>query len=164
MNDYRKGVTDELLRLEEDMLYTEKGHFAAANELSRIHVGLGITATVAAAASVATIVGDASAIISGVLGLIASLVSAVLTFVKPEEKASQHLTAARLLGDIRVRARQHRELDLHDGAGNSSASWRTYPTEIRVAKAEVDQSAPPVSDRRFRKAQAKIQSGDFIHD
>lgn len=164
MPDYRQGVVDELRRLEEDMLYTEKAHFAAGEELSRAHLVLGILATLAAAASVATIVGEASAVISGGLALIASLASAVLTFVKPEEKAAQHLSAARLLGDIRVRARQHRELDLHSESGVARDEWRTYAQQISAAKAEVDQSAPSVSDRRFAKGRKKIQSGEFIHD
>lgn len=164
MSAYRQEVIDELRRLEEDLLYTEKGHFMAANELSRLHLGLGIAATLAAAASVATIVGEASAVLSGTLALIASLASAVLTFVKPDQKVGQHLAAGRLLNDVRVRSRQCRALDLHADSGLSRAEWRSKADEIRSAKAEVDQTAPSISDRRFAKAQEKIRSGDFTHD
>lgn len=41
--------------MEEDMLFTEKAHFVAAEELRKVHLLVGLVATVSAAASVASI-------------------------------------------------------------------------------------------------------------
>ncbi|BBY67238.1 SLATT domain-containing protein [Mycolicibacterium helvum] len=163
MSAYRSAITAELERLEEDMLFTEKGHFVAAEELKKAHMWLGLIATVSAAAAAATIVADKSPVLSGGLALLAALASAILTFVKPEETAAQHLSAARALGAIRVVARQHREVDLHPDAAEDHAAWRGYVTTIGTAKTESDAAAPSISDRRFEKARQKIRAGHFNH-
>jgi hypothetical protein len=163
MPDYRSAITTELERLEEDILFTEKGHFVAAEELKKAHMWLGLVATVSAAAAAATIVANKSPMISGSLALVAALASAMLTFVKPEEAAAQHLSAARTLGAIRVLARQHRKVDLHPDATEDQAAWRNYVAEIGAAKKEADAAAPSISDRRFEKARQKIAAGQFVH-
>ena len=121
MCDYRTAISAELQKLEEDMLYTEKAHFVAAEELSAIHLWVGLIATVTAA----TIVARNSPVLPGSLALVAALASAMITFVKPDEKAAQHLAAARSLGAIRVLARQHRELDLHPGQRSRTGDRRS---------------------------------------
>lgn len=163
MSDYRSAIISELERLEEDMLFTEKGHFVAAEELKTLHLRLGLVATISAAAAAASIVADNSRILSGSLALVAALASAVLTFVKPEEVAAQHLAAARVLGAIRVLARQHREVDLHPDATEDRAAWRSHVAVIGAAKKEADSAAPSISDRRFEKGRQKIQAGHFAH-
>lgn len=163
MSDYRAAISAELERLEEDMLFTEKGHFVAAEELKRAHRWLGLIATVSAAAAAATIVADNSPVVSGSLALVAALASAMLTFVKPEEGAAQHLSAARVLGAVRVLARQNREVDLHPDAMEDRTAWRKYVAEIGAAKKEADAAAPSISDRRFEKARRKIDAGHFVH-
>lgn len=145
------------------MLFTEKGHFVAAEELKKAHMWLGLIATISAAATAATIVANKSPVLSGSLALAAALASAMLTFVKPEEAAAQHLSAARALGAIRVLSRQHREVDLHPDATEDHAAWRNYVAEIGAAKKEADAAAPSISDRRFNKARRKIAAGQFVH-
>jgi hypothetical protein len=164
MCDYRTAISAELQKLEEDMLYTEKAHFVAAEELSAIHLWVGLIATVTAAGAAATIVAHNSPVLSGSLALVAALASAMITFVKPDKKAAQHLAAARRLGAIRVLARQHRELDLHPGQPEDLTAWRGYVTAVGEAKKEADIAAPSVSDRRFNRARRKIQAGHFTHD
>lgn len=56
--DYRAAICAELRKMEEDMLYTEKAHFVAAEELKKVHLWVGLVATVSAAASVASIVAS----------------------------------------------------------------------------------------------------------
>lgn len=111
--NYHSAICGELLKMEEDMLYTEKAHFVAAEELQRVNLVVGLVATVAAAASVASIVASGPKVISGVLALVAAIASATMTFVRPDEKAAQHLSAAKALGVARVKARQYRGIDLH---------------------------------------------------
>lgn len=124
---------------------------------------LGLTATICAAASAATIVADSSSVLSGTLALIAALASAMLTFVKPEKLAAQHLSAARALGAIRVLARQYREVDLHPSSAEDQAAWRNYVASIAAAKKDADVAAPSISDRRFEKGRRKIRASQFVH-
>jgi len=59
------------------------------------HLWVGLIATVTAAAAAATIVASNAPVLSGSLALVAALASANIAFVKPDEKAAQHLAAAR---------------------------------------------------------------------
>ena len=164
MIDVGKAVDDELKRLEEDILYTEKGHFAASNEHGRVHLALGLLATITSAVAATTIISKSDPWIPGVLALIAAVASAVLTFVKPDERAAQHLQSGRALGALRVRIRQTRTIDLPADNHVDAATWKTTIQDLTTQKADIDNAAPPVSDRIFKKAQQKIQQGDFTHD
>ncbi|MGB3763595.1 MAG: SLATT domain-containing protein [Ornithinimicrobium sp.] len=164
MTDVRNAVEDELKRLEEDILYTEKGHFSASNEHGRVHLALGLLATITSAVAATTIIGKSDPWVPGVLALIAAVASAVLTFVKPDERAAQHLQSGRALGALRVRIRQTRTIDLPADHDVDAATWKTAIQDLTTQKTDADNSAPPVSDRIFKKAQQKIQQGDFKHD
>ena len=124
------------------MLYTEKAHFAAAEELKQVHLWVGLIATVASAASVAAIVAHGPAVIPGTLSLVAALAAAIVTFVKPEKKAEQHLAAAKALGNLRVKARHYREIDLHPERPDDAKAWRGSVKQIADAKGKADGVAP----------------------
>lgn len=150
---------DELARLQEDILYTEKAHFAAADRARLAHLSLGIVATVSSAAAAAAIVGDTGPTLPAVLALVGTLASALLTFLKPEQVAQQHLAAGRHLGAIRVQARQVATLDL--GRVDDA---RPLVRDLAEQKAAVDRAAPGVGNRAFKRGRKKISSGDFDHD
>ena len=109
---WREAADEELRQLIDDMLHTEKTHLAAAERLQGLHLWLGIAATVMATGAAATIVAALSEVAAGLLALGAAIVSGVLTFMKPERIAEQHLAAGRQLAALRVQARQVLNLDL----------------------------------------------------
>jgi hypothetical protein len=161
MADVIRSAVIEVERLEEDVLYTEKAHFAGGAGLQKVHTYLGVFATVSAAASVATIVAESTAWVPGTLALGASVSSAILTFVKPEERATQHLQAGRALGALRVRMRQFRTIDLIGDITPTEA--RKYVTSLTKEKAKIDESAPAISNRAFKEGKKAIDQGRFDH-
>lgn len=146
-------IRDEIARLEEDIVYTEKAHFWASERLQHSHYWLGGTAAVSSAGSVATILAD-QPLAAGSLGLVAAVSSGVLTLVKPEERASQHLQSGRALNALRVRLRQARTI------GNPDAQT---VADFSDGKAMIDGSAPGLTKRAFNGARVKIENGDFTH-
>lgn len=155
---------NELSRLEEDLLYTEKTHFAAAEGLGGVHLGLGLVATLASAATATTLLGDAPTWLSGVLALVATLASGVLTFLKPEKRSSQHLQSGRALGRLRVRIRQAKFIELPiQKASTGPAAWVSVLKELADLKAEIEGAAPATSGWMLRWARRKIARGDFEH-
>jgi hypothetical protein len=156
-------IKQELAKLQEDMLFTEKAHFAAAASSRAQHLILGISATLASGASAGTIIANVSATLSGVLALVGTLAAALLTFLKPEQVAQQHLAAARDLGELRVVARQIMNVDITDEVPNDTLELRNRITEVATQKAAVDRGAPSLSERSFQRARAKIRQGHFDH-
>lgn len=163
MADVTQQVRDELSRIEEDILYTEKAHFAASDALGRIHLWLGLAATSASAVGATTIIGDGPDLHSGVLALVAAKAAAILTFMKPEERARQHLQVGRSLSCLRVQIRQTKAIDLAVPAVPAT-DWRGFVAGLSTERADIVAAAPAISNRVLARTRKRIQSGDFIHD
>jgi len=159
--DWSAAAHEELLQLIDELLYTEKTHLAAAERFSRVHLGLGLTATILATAATATSIARWSVVATALIALSAALVSAVLTFIKPERTAEQHLGAGRQLAALRVRSRQVLTLDL---GRISEAEVRRSIRELAREKAAVDSASPGTTEKDFSVARQKIARGDFERD
>ncbi|GIG03286.1 SLATT domain-containing protein [Catellatospora citrea] len=158
---WRDNAEEEIRQLVDDMLYTEKTHLSAAERLQYVHRALGLSATISASASAATIVGDLVAWVPGTLALIAAISSAVLTFVKPEQLSEQHLSAGRQLNALRVQARQLLSLDL---PRLPFKDVRRAIADIATKKATVDTAAPATNGKNFKIASQRIKSGVYVRD
>lgn len=158
---WREAAGEELRQLIDDMLHTEKTHMAAAERFQGLHQWLGIAATVLATGAAATIVAALSKVASGLLALGAAIVSGVLTFMKPERTAEQHLAAGRQLAALRVHARQVLNLDLPLLA---PAELRGAIDDIAAKKASIDDGAPSTRGRDYNVARGKITRGTFDRD
>jgi hypothetical protein len=158
---WRDAAREELRQLIDDMLHTEKTHMAAAERFQGLHQWLGIAATMLATGAAATIVAALSKVAAGLLALGAAIVSGVLTFMKPERTAEQHLAAGRQLAVLRVRARQVLNLDL---PVISSDALREAIDDIAAKKAAIDDAAPGTRNRDYTTARNKITKGTFDRD
>jgi hypothetical protein len=158
---WREAADEELRQLIDDMLHTEKTHMAAAERLRGLHLWLGLAATVLATGAAATIVASASRAAAGILALAAAIVSGVLTFMKPERTAEQHLAVGRQLAALRVHARQVVNLDLPSMNPNVA---RKAIDDIAKRKAAIDDGAPGTRKKDYGVAREKIVKGTFNRD
>ena len=159
--EWREAAREELRQIIDDLLHTEKTHLAAAERLGKVHRRLGLTATVLATASGATVLSDQSKLAAALLALAAAIASGVLTFMKPDKHAEQHLATGRQLAVLRVRARQTLNLDLIQGTADQV---RAAITSISDGKAEVDAAAPGTETKDYAAARDKILAGTFERD
>lgn len=143
-----------------DLLYSEKTHFAAAEEHQKVHLILGLAAAAASAAAAATVFADRTAV-AGVLALAGSVGTALLTFLKPDKRAEHHLAVGRQLGALRVELRHLMRLDLGHVLDQQV---RDGLSGITARKTEIDKTAPGTAERHYRIAKRKIDGGDFDDD
>jgi hypothetical protein len=162
MGNLRDEVVAEFMRLEEDLLHTEKAHFAASEHFKALHYLLGGVAAVASAATAASAFDERSALAS-VLAIVATVAAALVTFVKPEATATRHVAAARQLGDLRFRIRQARLLDAHEGSSLTERDLRQLATAFTAEKQTLLADAPTTSSLSFRRGRRKIKKGDFSY-
>lgn len=146
--------------IEDDCLYTEKTHFAAEERLRRLHLFLGLPATLLAAAAAATLI-DSRAVLAGVLALTAALFSGAQTFVNPEARATSHHDAAVELARVRTAARLLHSVELLP-ISTEEAVRRIK--DLRSAQFAVNKIAPGASKRDYRVASEKIKQGIFLRD
>jgi hypothetical protein len=162
-DSYRTQVKTELTSIQEDLLWTEKAHFATAALYGRLHLWLGIVATVTAALAATSVVADWSPVIAGIAAVVSAITSGVVTFLKPQDLEQKHLVAGRHLGALRVDVRQVVDLDLHASRPDEPDDWRVIAREFAQRKAKIDAEAPGTSNRAFRAARRKIDQGHFVH-
>lgn len=160
---HRDDILDELRKLAVDIEYTEKSHFAAAEHLRALHYVLGGLAAIASAAASAAIV-KSSDTVGAVLALTSALAAALLTFVKPQALAEQHVACGRELGDLKRRVGQCRTLDGNPDSGCTDGELRVAVTRFTAEKHAMHQGAPTTGPVAFWRAQRKMKAGHFDHN
>lgn len=153
------NLAAELARLSEDCSHSSKSHFNAAARWSGYHYSIGVPATAFAVAASAAIFKDYTAV-AAICSMIAAVLTALLTFLKPHEQSEQHRKAGNTLLSILKEARFFLEAKL--GQLPNEQSVEAVETFIRRQN-EANEAAPMFSDADRRKARVGIEAGETKH-
>jgi hypothetical protein len=89
----KEEIIREAKRIEEALLYSSKGHFAAAHFWSNFHLWIGIPmvllSSIAGASALAKF--DSTHVVAGSLAIVVAALSGVMTFLNPHERNASHL-------------------------------------------------------------------------
>jgi len=106
-------ITKEAQRIEESACLTSKAHFIASQAWQMFHYVLGLPmlfiASVLGATAYAVL--DKDNHYAGILSLILALLSALMTFLNPNEKAGNHLNAGNSYGSLENEVRIFRTIE-----------------------------------------------------
>jgi hypothetical protein len=157
----RNAIIEELGRLEEDSTYASQAQFELSKYWRWWHWILGVPA--AGLAAVAGVTGLASVtgrVLAAILALIAAAFGALLTTVEPNKRVRQAQSAAVAYNEVRVAARQAREVDF-PSLDTEDARERTH--ELTDQKHQVDRVAEPPNAYAFWRARTNIERGRLQH-
>ncbi len=104
----KKEIIKEAKRIEESLLHSSKGHFAAAHTWSHFHLIIGIPMVLLSgiAGASALVQFDPSHVYAGSISILVAALSGVMTFLNPNEKTSIHLEAGNdydsLMNKVRI--------------------------------------------------------------
>ena len=155
MNDAQKKASTECLRIEEDAEQSAKRHFNAATRWSHYNYWTGIPSVMVAAAGSA--VSFASwPVVGGILAAITGALTAMLTFLKPSERATAHTTTGNQYLRLRNETRVFREIDLPQLTGEDLAEKFKPFTQRRD---DLNDSSPMTEDGDYQKANQGILDG-----
>lgn len=152
----KAALLDEARRLAVDVLYSEKGHFAAASAWRSRNYWLGVPAALIGAAAGATILASAPPVFAGLLALTGAAITALMTFLNPSERAAQHQRAGVAYSKLRRTIRQFAQIDV--GTMDADA-LRKRLTELTDEVSAVQGDALAIPAHAYAKAMAAIQSG-----
>lgn len=160
--DQRKAdaLRRESERLEEDTLYSSKGHFNAEDTWVRRNYWLGVPATVLGAVAGATLIKSQPEWATA-FTLLASLLTGLMTFLKPNERAALHRAAAGQFLALRNEARFFREIELLDSDLLDELPERLKA--LSVARNELNLKSPSIPRRAFVAARKGIEEGESTH-
>jgi hypothetical protein len=150
----------EASRIEEDCIHSAKSHFNAASMWSFRHYSIGIPATILGAAAGAAAIKSCPEI-AGLLALIGTILTGLLTFLKPSERASAHKTAGDHFLAVRNDARFFREISLL-----YERDIATTADQLKVLanrRNELNQGSPEIPRHAFDAAKQGIDAGEATY-
>lgn len=150
----------EAERIEEDATYSSKGHFNAEDTWIKRNYWLGIPATALSAVAGAALIKSQPELASA-FTLLASLLTGLMTFLKPNERAAMHRAAAGQFLTLRNDARFFREIDLLQ-----VEQLDEMPDKLKIlatTRNELNQKNPSIPRGAFVAARKGIEEGESTH-
>lgn len=154
------ALRKEAERLEEDALYSSKGHFNAEDTWVLRNYWLGVPATVLGAVAGATLIKSQPEWATA-FTLFASLLTGLMTFLKPNERAALHRAAAGQFLALRNEARFFREIELLQ-----SDRLDEFPERLKAlsaARNDLNLKSPSIPRQAFVAARKGIEEGEATH-
>lgn len=159
-DDVLDNIRAEASRIEEDAIHSGKGHLEAATTWRRVHLWLGVPAAVASALSALSVLTTTPAV-TVTLSVIAAILTSLVTFLKPDAKASAHAASGNRYLAIRARARVFRTIDLLTGDDPKAlAGALTQLAETRDQLNDASEQIPPWA---YKRAKEGIAVGEATH-
>lgn len=152
----------EAERIEEDSDFTAQGHYNASAVWKSGHRWLGILATIASALTAGAALKEYSREAVAICSVIAGVLTAVLTFLRPSEESDRHHRAGDQSLAVRNRVRFFRNIDLltRDKTDKELVeSLRALTDERNV----VLKASPIIPRRAFERARKDIEAGTTTH-
>lgn len=150
----------EAERIEEDTTYSSKSHFNAEDTWVCRHYWLGIPATALAAIAGAALIKSQPEWASA-LTLLASLLTGLMTFLKPNERAAMHRAAAGQFLALKNDARLFREVELLQVHQLDELPDRLKA--LSSTRNELNQKSPSIPRGAFVAARKGIEEGEATH-
>jgi hypothetical protein len=160
MQELKQNIVMEAKRIEQDSLYSAKGHFVAAYCWSKLHLSIGIPTAILAALVSASVLSqfDKDKIITAVLAIIVTALTAITTFINPTEKANSHLNAGNKYNSLRNKARTFYEIDYY--CQKDDYILVVQLKDIASRRDELNQDSPQIPWWAYKIAKRGIEGGE----
>lgn len=151
------ALRNEAKRIEEDSLYSSKSHFNVENSWESRNYWLGVPATLLAAVAGAALIKSHPDLAS-IFAMTASLLTGLMTFLKPNERAAVHRAAAGKYLALRNDTRCFRQIELlqEDRLSEQTEILRT----LSERRNELNQSSPRIPRWAFVAARKGVEEGE----
>jgi hypothetical protein len=154
----RVKIIEEAKRIENDALYSAKGHYEAAESWTRFHLTIGIPTAILSAIAGASALAqfDYHNIIAGSLAILVAALTAVATFLNPNEKATSHQIVGNKYNALRNKV--HIFCNIDSSVENSEQELIKHLKDLATQRDELNQDSPPISSWAYKKAQKVIEN------
>lgn len=148
-------------RIEEDSIYSAKGHYNAAAIWRWVHLWIGIPNTILAAVAGVSAFANYP-VFAGFLTVVVAALSAIATFLNPSERESIHKKCAGEYHALRNQSRIFRNITtkrLSNSIDDLNAAF-----ECLIAKRDdLNATSPQIPKRAFHKARQGIEEGEATY-
>jgi hypothetical protein len=153
----KEALIQEALRIEENSLYTSKGHFVAARLWKGFHLWLGIPTTMMAALA-GVLSFSTYNIGSGILSIIVAILTSLSTFLNPKERANSHFIAGNNHDSLLGRVRMFRTIDCRREDSEEILTSRLK--ELSEQREHLNRDCPQIPSIAYNIAKKGIEAGE----
>lgn len=151
------ALRTEACRIEEDTQHSAKNQFNTCESWSGLHYWLGIPATLAAAGASAAFVKDWP-LAAQLLSMLATVLTALTTFLKANDKAAQHKAIGNQYLTLRNDTRIFREIELLEPGEETKKAEKLR--KLAQRRNELNAAAPVPTRSAFQKTRKGIAEGE----
>ena len=153
-------IQAELERIEEDCIHSGKAHFNAGARWAKYHYFLGIPSVALSALAGAAFFKDHGDI-AGLMSATVAILTSLMTFLKPSERAAAHKGSGDQYLTLRNDARVFREIRLAYACDDQAALAGL--DEFTKRRNELNQASASFSRSDFEASRAGIDQGEAAH-
>jgi hypothetical protein len=159
-DEAREALTKEARRIHEDCTYSSKGHYEAAARWDHAHLWLGIPSTILAAVSGVSALGDQK-ILAVATSVAVAILTALSTFLKPNERSAEHRQAGAAYLSLKNDARRFETIELQRVDPDYDASLALKVLGDR--QNQLNEGSRQVPRWAFERARRGIEQGEARH-
>lgn len=159
MKSSKEKLLDELYRIEEDALYSMKGHYNAAARWRWWYLILGITNVISSVIAGITAFSDIDLLIK-IATIVVAIVTGLSTFLECSKKSENHRAAGNSFLRIKNRARFIKDIRSEN---INDSELENIISELLDQKDELNAASLPIPEFAYKKAKAEIEKGNATY-
>ena len=144
----------------EDTEHSAKAHFEAARIWENVNLALGIPATIIAAVSGILAISELTAL-AAMTTIIVAILSGLLTFLNPSDRASKNLKAGNTYNAVRNDARIFANIKCKNY--NSTDELEKQLDDLNSRRNTLNDDSPQISNWAYKKSKAAIAIGETLY-
>ncbi|PSV15945.1 SLATT domain-containing protein [Photobacterium kishitanii] len=147
---------EEAKRIEEDALYSSKGHYNCADNWKSVHYWIGIPAAVLAGVASVSAFSD-NTIVAGYISVLVAILTALSTFLDPNARQNSHKASGAAFGALKNQSRCFYEIDVH--LEQDEKKLKKHLDILFHRRDELNSTSFSISAKAYKKAKKDIESG-----
>lgn len=152
-----KAIKDEALRVEEDSLYSARGHWEASKPWAHAHFWIGIPLTLASAGSGISAMNDMPHV-AACIAFIVAAGTGLATFLAPSQRHQRHADSGNAYKALHNQARIFRAIECELGGPESELLEQLK--EFDKIRNSLNAASPVIPRKAFERARQGIEAGE----
>ena len=163
--EHKLALSKELRRIEEDSVHSGKSHHNAYDRWACYHLWLGIPSVIFSALAGTAFFQDCE-VVAGLMSTFAGILTALITFLKPSERAALHKSAGDRYFALKNDTRLCREIRLPftSDQPNALTNLEELVQEFLGRRNDLNQLSPAFTRRDFEKTRKGISEGETTYE
>ncbi len=160
----KEAIIDEAKRIEENCLYTAKGHFAAAQFWTNFRLWVGIPMAILSAIAGTSALAQFGyhKIVAAILSIIVAALAGITTFLNPNEKANTHLNSGSNYDSLQSKTRIFWTIDCW--RENSEQVLTDKLKDLSDQRDKLNRDSPQIPTWAYKKARKGIKEGEADYE